>query len=80
MEESDSDNEGTEEEKAERRGQRELKVLRNKLRSYKNKQENAKKERLALKDQMKKTQTAIKEEKKKYKSLQKEVRPHTPHK
>lgn len=73
MEESSSDEEGTEEEKQERRAQRELKVLRNKLRSFKNKQENARKERVALKEQMKKTQIAIKEEKKKFKSLQKEV-------
>lgn len=73
MEESESDGEGDEEEKKERRAQREVKVLRNKLRSFKTKEDNAKKERIALKDQMKKTQTAIKEEKKKFKSLQKEV-------
>lgn len=48
-------------------------MLRNKLRSFKNKEDNAKKERIALKEILKKTQVAMKEEKKKYKSLQKEV-------
>jgi chromosome segregation ATPase len=68
----ESDGEDTPE-KRERRAQRELKQLRNKLRSFKNKEDNAKKERVALREIMKKHQTAIKEEKKKYKALQKEV-------
>ncbi|XP_063926496.1 troponin T, skeletal muscle-like isoform X2 [Zophobas morio] len=68
----ESDGEDTEEKK-ERRIQRELKQLRNKLRNFKNKEDNAKKERVALREIMKKHQQAIKEEKKKYKALQKEV-------
>lgn len=72
MSESESDGEETEE-KRERRAQREVKMFRNKLRSYKNKEDNAKKERIALKEQMKTHQLGIKEEKKKYKALQKEV-------
>ncbi|RZC34860.1 intracellular protein transport protein USO1-like [Asbolus verrucosus] len=68
----ESDGEDTEE-KRERRVQRELKQLRNKLRNFKNKEDNAKKERVALREIMKKHQVAIKEEKKKYKVLQKEV-------
>ncbi|GJQ78230.1 hypothetical protein Trydic_g2559 [Trypoxylus dichotomus] len=72
MSESESEGEDTEE-KRERRAQREVKMFRNKLRSYKNKEDNAKKERIALKEQMKTHQLGIKEEKKKYKALQKEV-------
>ncbi|KRT86024.1 hypothetical protein AMK59_2933 [Oryctes borbonicus] len=72
MSESESEGEETEE-KRERRAQREVKIFRNKLRSYKNKEDNAKKERIALKEQMKTHQLGIKEEKKKYKALQKEV-------
>ncbi|KAK9695838.1 WH2 motif [Popillia japonica] len=72
MSESESDGEDTEE-KRQRRAQREIKLFRNKLKSYKNKEDNAKKERIALKEQMKTHQLGIKEEKKKYKALQKEV-------
>lgn len=72
MSESESDGEETEE-KRERRAQREIKMFRNKLKSLKTKQENAKKERIALKELMKNHQLGIKEEKKKYKALQKEV-------
>ncbi|XP_001809098.1 uncharacterized protein LOC658131 isoform X1 [Tribolium castaneum] len=71
-ESEESDGEDTEE-KREKRAQRELKQLRNKLRNFKNKEDNAKKERVALREIMKKHQIAIKEEKKKYKALQKEV-------
>nr|XP_022908960.1 DNA ligase 1-like [Onthophagus taurus] len=71
---SESESEGSDnEEKRERRAQREVKMFRNKLRSCKNKRDNAKKERVALKEQVKTHQKCIKEEKKKYKALQKEV-------
>lgn len=73
IEESESDEEMDEEQKKEKRALKEVKMLRNKLRSFKTKEDNAKKERVVLKQQMKKTQTAIKEEKKKLKSLQKEA-------
>lgn len=68
----DSDDEDNEE-KREKRLQRELKQLRNKLRNFKNKEDNAKKERIALREIIKKHQVAMKEEKKKYKHLKKEV-------
>lgn len=71
-ESEESDGEDTEE-KRERRIQRELKQLRNKLRNFKNKEDNAKKERVALRQIIKKHQLAMKEEKKKFKALQKEV-------
>lgn len=71
--ESEEEEEGDEDAKKEKRAQKEVRTLRNKLRGLKNKEENAKKERTVLKDQMKKTQVAIKDEKKKLKSLQKEV-------
>lgn len=73
LEESDEEEGLDEETKKERRAQREVKMLANKLRSFKNKEDNAKKERVALKTQIKNFQIAMKEEKKKYKSLQKEV-------
>ncbi|KAF5290068.1 hypothetical protein FQA39_LY14849 [Lamprigera yunnana] len=68
-ESGDSENE----EKKEKRLQREIKQLRNKLRSYMHKEDNAKKERTALKTQSKRLQQAIKDEKKKYRNLKKEV-------
>lgn len=68
----ESDGEDTEE-KREKRAQKELKTLAKKLQSFKNKEDNARKERLALREIIKKNQTAIKEEKKKYKQLKKEV-------
>ncbi|CAH0549446.1 unnamed protein product [Brassicogethes aeneus] len=71
-EEEESDGEETEEKK-EKKAQKELKHLRNKLRNFKNKEDNAKKERIALREIIKRNQTAIKEEKKKFKQLQKEV-------
>lgn len=72
--ESDEDSGGSDnEEKQEKRTQRELKLLQNKLRSYKNKVDNARKERIALKNLIKKYQEAMKDEKKKHKLLQKEV-------
>lgn len=73
VEESESDDDLDEEAKKEKKALKEVKVMRNKLRSFKNKQDNAKKERVALKQQMKTLQAAIKDEKKKFKSLQKEV-------
>ncbi|XP_017785132.1 PREDICTED: glutamic acid-rich protein-like [Nicrophorus vespilloides] len=69
---TDSDEEETDE-KRQKRLTREVKMLSNKLRNFKNKVDNAKKERLALKEIMKKHQSSIKEEKKRYKQLQKEV-------
>lgn len=47
--------------------------MNNKLRNFKNKEENAKKERLVLKDIIKKHQASIKEEQKKYNKIKKEV-------
>lgn len=52
---------------------KEVKQMARKLQSYKDKEDNAKKERVALRDIIKKHQVAIKEEKKKYKQLKKEV-------
>ncbi|CAH1972888.1 unnamed protein product [Acanthoscelides obtectus] len=68
----DSGGEDTEE-KREKRAQKELKMFRRKLQNLKNKEDNAKKERIALKDIIKKHQQAMKDEKKKYKQLKKEV-------
>ncbi|XP_074029024.1 uncharacterized protein isoform X7 [Leptinotarsa decemlineata] len=70
--EPESDGEDTEE-KREKRAQKELKMLTKKLQSFKNKEDNAKKERVALREIIKKHQAAIKEEKKKYGQLKKEV-------
>lgn len=50
-----------------------VKQLGNKLRNFKNKEDNAKKERIALKEIIKKHQAAIKEEKKRYNKIKKEV-------
>lgn len=73
-EESSEESDGEEtEEKRKKKALKEVKHLRNKLRNFKYKQENAKKERAVLKDIIKKHQVAIKEEKKKYKELKKEV-------
>lgn len=69
----DSDGDDEDDEKKERKLQKEVKQLRNKLRSYKNKEDNAKKERIALKTQGKQLQQAIKDERKKYHGLKKEV-------
>ncbi|XP_030747549.1 glutamic acid-rich protein isoform X2 [Sitophilus oryzae] len=70
--EEESDGEDTPE-KREKRLQKEVKQLTNKLRNFKNKEDNAKKERLALKDIIKKHHASIKEEKKKYNKIKKEV-------
>lgn len=53
---------------------KEVKQLTKKLQSLKTKEDNAKKERVALRDIIKKHNTEMKEEKKKYKQLKKEVR------
>ncbi|XP_015435061.1 PREDICTED: trichohyalin-like isoform X2 [Dufourea novaeangliae] len=58
---------------AEKRLQREVKLLSTKIRNSQDKASNAKKERHALKDQIKQQQKLLKEEKKKFKHLQKEV-------
>ncbi|KAK0176160.1 hypothetical protein PV328_000325 [Microctonus aethiopoides] len=68
-EEEDDDPEAV----AERRLAREVKLLTTKIRNFKDKAVNAKKERYALKEQIKQHQKLLKEEKKKFKSLQKEV-------
>lgn len=71
-----SEEEGNEEDAAalqERRTQRELKLLATKLRSYKEKQAIALKERHSLRELLRKQQKILREERKKYKALQKEV-------
>ncbi|XP_044763043.1 glutamic acid-rich protein isoform X2 [Coccinella septempunctata] len=68
-EESENDDEETKQKKLEKH----IKLLTNKLRNFKNKEDNAKKERVALREIIKKHQTAIREERKKYRVLQKEV-------
>ncbi|XP_066144612.1 DNA ligase 1-like isoform X3 [Euwallacea fornicatus] len=70
--EEESDGEDTPE-KREKKMQKEVKQLGNKLRNFKIKEDNAKKERIALKEIIKKNQTAIKEEKKRYAKIKKEV-------
>jgi hypothetical protein len=70
--ESSSEEENTEAIQ-ERRMLRELKLLSTKLKSFKEKEEAARKERRSLRDQLKKQQQILNEEKKKYKVLQKEV-------
>lgn len=58
---------------AEKRLQREIKLLTTKIRNSKDKAGNARKERHALKDQIKQQHKLLKEENKKFKHLQKEV-------
>ena len=58
---------------AEKRLQREIKLLTTKIKTSQDKAGNARKERHALKDQIKQQQKLLKEEKKKFKRLQKEV-------
>lgn len=70
--EEESDGEDTPE-KREKKLQKEVKLLGNKLRNFKNKEDNARKERIALKEIIKKNQAAIKDEKKKYNKIKKEV-------
>ncbi|XP_018336830.1 DNA ligase 1 isoform X2 [Agrilus planipennis] len=73
-EESESEDDGEmTPEKVEKKAQKEVKQLKNKLLKFKNKEDNAKKERVALKTQMKTLQAAMRDEKKKYKGLKKEV-------
>lgn len=78
---SEEEEESTEEEEedenpkaaAEKRAQREIKLLITKIKNFKDKAVNARKERHALKEQIKQQQKLLKEEKKKYKELQKQV-------
>ncbi|XP_050457802.1 DNA ligase 1-like [Cataglyphis hispanica] len=78
---SEEEEESTEEEEedenpkaaAEKRAQREIKLLISKIKNFKDKAINARKERHALKEQIKQQQKLLKEEKKKYKHLQKQV-------
>ncbi|XP_078049504.1 uncharacterized protein LOC144476439 [Augochlora pura] len=76
-EEEESSEEETEDEDpkaaAEKRLQREIKLLTTKIRNSKDKAGNARKERHALKDQIKQQHKLLKDEKKKFKHLQKEV-------
>ncbi|CAK9819347.1 hypothetical protein ANTPLA_LOCUS10202 [Anthophora plagiata] len=76
-EEEEEESEEEEDEKdpkaAEKRLQREIKLLTTKIRNFRDKSVNARKERHALKDQIKQQQKLLKEEKKKFKHLQKEV-------
>ncbi|XP_050583544.1 glutamic acid-rich protein isoform X2 [Bombus affinis] len=58
---------------AEKRLQREIKLLTTKIKNFRDKAVNARKERHALKDQIKQQQKLLKEERKKYRHLQKEV-------
>lgn len=57
----------------EKRIAREMKLLSNKLKAYKEKKANALKERNSLRDVLSKQQKILREEKKKYRTLQKEV-------
>lgn len=78
---SEEEEESTEEEEedenpkvaAEKRAQREIKLLISKIKNFMDKAINARKERHALKEQIKQQQKLLKEEKKKYKQLQKQV-------
>ncbi|KAL6259140.1 hypothetical protein P5V15_009062 [Pogonomyrmex californicus] len=77
---SEEEEESTEEEEeddpkagAEKRAQREVKLLISKIKNFKDKAVNARKERHALKEQIKQQQKLLLEEKKKYKQLQKQV-------
>ncbi|XP_018364334.1 PREDICTED: ABC transporter F family member 4 [Trachymyrmex cornetzi] len=78
---SEEEEESTEEEEededpkvgAERRAQREIKLLTSKIKNFIDKAANARKERHALKEQIKQQQKLLMEEKKKYKQLQKQV-------
>ncbi|KAI4477484.1 hypothetical protein M0804_012601 [Polistes exclamans] len=58
---------------AEKRLQREIKLLSSKVKTFMDKAVNARKERHALKEQIKQQQKLLKEEKRKFKQLQKEV-------
>ncbi|KAI4503073.1 hypothetical protein M0802_002117 [Mischocyttarus mexicanus] len=58
---------------AEKRLQREIKLLSSKMKNFMDKAVNARKERHALKEQIKQQQKLLKEEKRKFKQLQKEV-------
>ncbi|KAK9876299.1 hypothetical protein WA026_012597 [Henosepilachna vigintioctopunctata] len=71
--ESSEESENDDEETRQRKLEKQIKQWNNKLKNYKNKEDNAKKERLALREIIKKHQTAMKEEQKKFKVLQKEV-------
>ncbi|XP_012288033.1 trichohyalin isoform X2 [Orussus abietinus] len=78
--EEEEEEESTEEEEeedpkiaAEKRLQRELKLLSSKIKTFEDKAANARKERIALKEQIKQQQKLLQEENKKFKRLQKEV-------
>ncbi|KAI5696500.1 hypothetical protein M8J75_013733 [Diaphorina citri] len=70
--EEESDTEDNEAKEEKRQG-RELKMLNNKLKTYRDKHQRARTERKSLRGDVKQQQRLLKEEKKKYKVLQKEV-------
>ncbi|XP_012250273.1 glutamic acid-rich protein isoform X2 [Bombus impatiens] len=72
-EESSEEEDDKDPKAAEKRLQREIKLLTTKIKNFKDKAVNARKERHALKDQIKQQQQLLKEERKKYKHLQEEV-------
>lgn len=72
-EESSEEEDESDPKTAERRLQREIKLLTTKIRNFKDKQINSRKERHALREQIKQQQKMLRDEKKKYKHLQKEV-------
>ncbi|XP_017790610.1 PREDICTED: trichohyalin isoform X3 [Habropoda laboriosa] len=72
-EESEEEEDERDPKAGEKRLQREIKLLTTKIRNFRDKAVNARKERHALKDQIKQQQKLLKEEKKKFKHLQKEV-------
>ncbi|XP_043483768.1 DNA ligase 1-like isoform X2 [Leptopilina heterotoma] len=72
-EEEESDEEEDPKAAEEKRLQRELKLLQTKIKSFKDKSDNARKERHALREQIKQQNKLLKEEKIKFKRLQKEV-------
>ncbi|KAG5671323.1 hypothetical protein PVAND_001526 [Polypedilum vanderplanki] len=72
-EEEEDESEEKKAERAARRLKREVDMLRAKLTRLKEKENNARNERKALRDAMKKNQQILKDEKKKFKKLQKEV-------
>ncbi|XP_071863998.1 uncharacterized protein isoform X2 [Bombus fervidus] len=72
-EESSEEEDDKDPKAAEKRLQREIKLLTTKIKNFKDKAVNARKERHALKDQIKQQQKLLKDERKKYKHLQEEV-------
>ncbi|XP_060818330.1 glutamic acid-rich protein-like isoform X2 [Bombus pascuorum] len=72
-EESSEEEDDKDPKAAEKRLQREIKLLTTKIKNFRDKAVNARKERHALKDQIKQQQKLLKDERKKYRHLQEEV-------